>query len=154
MYRNNVRNDIRQLRNQGNIQQYWKYIKKKTNGNPTKNDINFETFVDFFKNINTAQIDDLTYQDMPNNYEANDELDRPITEAEIVEAAKKLKSGKAVGGDYISNEQIKTSMPVLKSTYAKNFNIVFNEGVVPTAWVEGIIKPIYKKRSKKQPRQF
>ena len=147
-YRTKIRKEVRNLRNLGNIQKYWDYIKKDTSSNG-KSDIDFQKFVDFFKNINTTQMDDQYYNTMPNENEHNNELDVPITETEILEAANKLKTRKAVGGDGISNEQIKASVNTLKSTLSKIFNIVFNKGVIPTIWTQGIIKPIYKKKGAK-----
>ena len=147
-YRSKIRKEVRNLRNLGNIQKYWDYIKKDTSSNG-KSDIDFQKFVDFFKNINTTQMEDQYYNTMPNENEHNNELDVPITETEILEAANKLKTRKAVGGDGISNEQIKASVNTLKSTLSKIFNIVFNKGVIPTIWTQGIIKPIYKKKGAK-----
>ena len=148
-YTNNVRSDVRKLHKNGNIQQYWDYIKKSKKGRNTKCDIDFKTFVDFFKTINTEHIEGNIDQENHNENETNTELDKPITADEILEAAKKLKLRKAVGGDDISNEQIKASVDVLKNTLCKIFNIVFTTGVIPTMWTEGIIKPIYKKKGSK-----
>ena len=148
-HRNQIRKEVRNLRNHGNIKTYWEYIKKKKRSSKNNENIDFQSFVDFFKNINTTEINDQNIQYPQMVHEVNEELDRLITEEDIIAGAKKLKSGKAVGGDDISNEQIKASIHILKTILAKIFNIVFNEGIIPTAWTEGIIKPIYKNKGER-----
>jgi hypothetical protein len=56
-----------------------------------------------------------------------------------------LKNDKARGLDQIVNEQTKCSYNLMKDTYIKLFNLVFEKGVIPEMWTIGIINPIYKK---------
>jgi len=78
------------------------------------------------------------------NIDADYELNNPITEDEIKKAIKALKNGKARGIDNIVNQHIKYSYPLMKDTFIKLFNIVFDTGIIPESWTIGIINPIYK----------
>ena len=49
----------------------------------------------------------------------------------------------------IANEYIKASIDIFLDTYKRIFNIIFNEGIIPKSWTEGIIKPIYKNKGDK-----
>ena len=71
-------------------------------------------------------------------------LDAPITQQEIFNACKNLKTKKSPGVDYITNEMIKASLPILNSLFEKMFNIVLQSGVYPDIWKTGINVPIFK----------
>ena len=72
------------------------------------------------------------------------ELDFKISHEEILKAANKLKHGKAVGIDGISNEILKASCPFLIDWYHKLFNYILISGAYPTQWSKGMISSIYK----------
>ena len=63
---------------------------------------------------------------------------------EINNAINYLKHHKAPGVDQILNEFLTTSATEIGSLYVKIFNLVLNTGIVPDAWIKGIIIPIYK----------
>ena len=57
-----------------------------------------------------------------------------------------MKNGKAAGDDKIPNEYIKSTKDIFLPVYEKLFNIVFDLGILPDAWLEGTIRPIYKNK--------
>ena len=59
---------------------------------------------------------------------------------------KNLKNGKCPGEDQILNEYIKSTKNIFLPIYEKLFNLVFDSGIIPSAWLEGIIRPIYKNK--------
>ena len=144
-YRETIRSEVRNLRNQSNSQKYWDFIKKKTDAPLANSGINFADFVDFFKDVNATQYD-MPRETQTANINVNEELDKEISEKEIREAVRKLKNRKAVGVDMIANEYIKATIDIFISIYKRIFNLIFNEGIIPRTWTEGIIKPIYKKK--------
>ena len=75
-----------------------------------------------------------------------EDLNRPVTEAELEKALKSLKNNKATGPDKIMNEEIKGTFREMKDVYLKLFNLIFDSGCYPVAWAEGLIIPIYKKK--------
>ena len=76
-------------------------------------------------------------------------LNSSITGQEISSAMKGLKSGKTAGFDEILNEYIKATETMLMPLYIKLFNLIFDTGLLPVAWLEGKICPIYKNKGDK-----
>ena len=149
-HRENVREEVRNLRYQNNTQKYWNYIKKQEKNYDNEEKIDFDKFVDFFRNINSAEnYTAANIEKEQEGNEVNEELDKEISEREITEAVSNLKNNKAVGEDKISNEYIKASIDTLKPVYKKIFNIVYSTGIIPTNWTLGVIKPIYKNKGSK-----
>ena len=138
---------LRNLKNK-NPKDYWKIINsidtKKTDSN-----IELDTLYTFFKDIN-KQLDsdnDSCDNDIHISIEDNDEvLNSPITDSEILKCIKSLKNNKACANDEIINEYIKSTSHIMLPLYTSFFNLIFETGTLPESWLEGIIKPIYKKK--------
>lgn len=135
--------------------QYWNILNAKSK--QSKTTASLEDFYDFFKTLNeNVENEEPVEEDI--NYEnvtTNEDINRPITEEEILIAVKGLKNNKAPGSDEIINEQIKHSIHSMIKIYTKLFNIVFDKGIVPHSWTVGLIKPIYKnKGSPKEPGNY
>ena len=115
-----------------------------------KNDLNAET------SSHSHTANDLSTPDALSNNEGNvlqtellNELNKPITMDELSKALKNLKNNKATGPDGIKNEEIKATFELMKNFYLKLFNLIFDSGVFPSSWAEGLIVPIYKKKGSK-----
>lgn len=74
-----------------------------------------------------------------------DVLDHPITEAEVMNAIKALKSNKAPGPDRLIGEFYKQSSPTCAYFLTKYFNKIFDYGSFPSTWCESLIQPLHKK---------
>ena len=61
-------------------------------------------------------------------------MDEPISEQEILSAAKKLKNNKSAYSDRIKNEMLKYSAKILLKLYQKLFNLVLETGHFPDQW--------------------
>ena len=61
---------------------------------------------------------------------------------------KNVKSGKAAYVEDISNDAIKTGLPVLEKSLLHLYNTVTFPQTFPDSWNEGIITPIHKKGNK------
>ena len=138
---------LRKMKNK-NPKDYWKILNSLDN-KPENADIKLEDLYSFFKNLNYD----------PNNGTENTEdiqllfnevgdgcLNSSITESEILKCIKSLKNNKACSNDNILNEYIKSSAEIMMPVYVSFFNLVFNTGILPDSWLEGIIKPIYKRK--------
>jgi hypothetical protein len=68
---------------------------------------------------------------------------------EIRNVIVKLKNGKAVSFDRISNEMIKYSVDHMLPVLAKLFNMIYRSSLVPDAWKVGYITPLYKGKGDK-----
>ena len=76
----------------------------------------------------------------------NEILNSEILEQEILQCVLSLKNGKAAGDDKIINEYIKTTVHIFMPIYLKLFNKVLNSGCIPDAWLQGIIKHVFKNK--------
>ena len=100
-------------------------------------------------NLGPAQHDTLQNLDMLENQENQmNILDDPITENNILIAAKKLKNKKSAYSDKIKNEMIKSSAQILLCGYHKLFNPILQLGSFPDQWCEGLITPTFKSGEK------
>ena len=75
------------------------------------------------------------------------ELDETINEQEIVNAIKKLNSGKSGGPDRLLNEFFIYGIDILPKYLSKLFNVIYDSGHFPSCWTDGHIVPIHKKGS-------
>ncbi len=78
-------------------------------------------------------------------YNANTNLNKPISLEEIKKVVSKAKNGKAVGMDNIPNEILKCQ-PITGALHAL-FQLCFDSDRVPTIWTKSIISPIPKNRT-------
>ena len=123
---------------------YWKYLKSLQHN--TKNtQPPLDKLYEYFKNINQSEE---VQDDVPNINLGNSDnvLNAKITIAEISKCIKTLKNGKAPADDHILNEYIKSTKEQFLPVYEKLFNVIFDTGIIPSAWLEGIIRPIYKNK--------
>ena len=79
----------------------------------------------------------------------NSHINLPITKDEIFKCVRKLKNEKASGEDEIINEYIKSTVNQFINVYEKLFNVIFDNGIMPSSWLIGMIKPIYKNKGDK-----
>ena len=128
---------------------YWSLINKSTEKQKSVvNKVALETFYDHFKNLSNENNEpDAFIFDIENvDINDNNELNRPFSEADILQAIKSLKNNKSCGTDLILNEFLKCASGKMLNVFCKLFNIVFESGIVPNSWTEGIICPIYKNK--------
>ena len=75
----------------------------------------------------------------------NDILDKGISNIEIIKASKRLKNGKAVGGDAICNEMIKCFVHTgFIDIIRAIFNAIYSKSYFLKLWKVGYIIPIFK----------
>ena len=118
------------------------------NRKPHNSDIELDSLFDYFKDITSTEHDDVDDSEeelgVPNFN--SDLLYIEVTEDEIMNCVKKLKSGKCLGTDKIINEYIKISCPLLLPIYVNLFNMILDTGNLPESWLIGAIKPLYKNK--------
>ena len=81
-----------------------------------------------------------------NNTRSVLDLDREISEEEILQAVKSLKNNKACGDDRVINEYICSIIGLFLPVYKCLFNYVLETGNIPQDWTLGNINPIYKSK--------
>ena len=140
-----------QVKTQENLQklhsnkpkEFWKILNslEKKSDNP---DLDLNEFYEYFRNINSAENIEDDHEVDIDLHDNNDILNSQITDQEIMNCIKNLKNNKAFGNDIILNEYIKTTANQLLPIYTNLFNLIFETGIIPEIWLEGIIRPIYK----------
>ena len=102
-------------------------------------------FFDYFQtnnmDINEPSTDSLNI----NMHDDDNLLNAPITSQEVLKCVKILKNNKACGNDRILNEYIKSTLDQMMPIYVQLFNLILDSGEYPSIWLEGIIRPIYKR---------
>ena len=78
--------------------------------------------------------------------EINNHINLTIPKDEIFKCVRKLKNKKASGEDEIINEYIKSTVNQFINGFEKLFNVIFDNGIMPSSWLIGMIKPIYKNK--------
>ena len=73
------------------------------------------------------------------------DLDKPITEAEILKAINSLKRGKSPGFDGVLNDFFLDAKEFIISYLAKIYNKIYDSGIYPESLCKGLIVPIHKK---------
>ena len=144
--------------NRNDSSKFWKLIKKVRRSRPSTVDIALNKWEQHFRKVyrssegegeveqeNTAKAPVEQSREREENVNIVEELDREITEDEVINAVKKLKSGKASGVDEIPPEFLKAGSEKLIKYLTKLFNVMFNQGFFPRSWSQAIIVPIYKK---------
>ena len=101
------------------------------------------TFADFFHcTYNTTKIDSCSNNITTTDNEMNLEM---ITDKEILNAIKRIKTNQSPGYDNIHPSFIKNCLHYLISPLKILFNQSIIQGKVPSIWKVGLIIPIYKK---------
>lgn len=112
-----------------------------------------DTLCQHFSQLLNPITDPCTFHFAQTSFES-EELDAPITVAEINAAYKSLKDGKAPGSDGIPTEFYKYGTPELTKMLEALFNNVLEHGVVPQQFKEALIFPVFKKGCRSQPSNY
>ena len=111
----------------------------------------------FFKDLNTNNFgpDEYVIDSDVESDELNDILNSVITAQEVRKAIQNVKKNKSPGDDLILNEYISSSLDTMTDVYVHIFNLVFDSGILPEAWLIGNVIPIFKnKGSKNDPKNY
>jgi hypothetical protein len=130
--------------------EFWKLFARKRKNQCT---IATEDFFQYFSGLqaNMSSVSDDVAEQFcaSNDFDVDscnfEELDRPITVAEIESAIRSLKRNKVCAGDQLLNEYFIESCDILSSHLADVFNTILNCGFFPDQWSEGIVVPLLKK---------
>jgi hypothetical protein len=129
---------------------FWSILNK---GSKLREEVPVDTddFFRHFRDLNRANIDEDAETNVLESGSVgyNTELNAPITSGEISNCIKKLKNNKAHGTDMVLNEYLKNTDDKMLPIYNLMFNLVLNTGHIPTSWLTGIIRPLYKKKGDK-----
>ena len=137
-----------------NSKEFWKLVRelRSKKGKNLSDNIDPEIWYDWFKKLNNINytLSDDTYRPMirnPRDFvpQSVKMLDKPIDVDEIKKAALKLRNGKSVGMDLISNEMIKCCVDShFVRPIRELFNFILVESKVPTCRKQSLITPIFK----------
>ena len=115
--------------------------------------VSFRTLLE--KEVNNDYItDSTTDDDDDNDDDENHTLNRPVSEAEVLLALRKIKLRKAPGPDGVIGEIIRYSGNQVVHFFVKFFNILFDKGIFPDGWTESIVIPLFKKGDMNNPSNY
>ena len=116
--------------------EYWSLLNKSTqHSSNTEVNVPLSAFYDHFKKLGESMTDisddtfDTSLFDTESN---NDYLNCSFTVDELSNVIKTLKNNKACGVDFIRNEMLKNCNDDLLKILCRLFNVVLENGVVPT----------------------
>ena len=137
--------------------QFWKEVKSLNSKQNVQPAISKEAWANHFKAVlgHTGNTNNhtLVANDEPTPFSV-EELDKPITQSEIIEAIHNLKGNKAAGMDGITSEMLKLSLPMCLPFLISLFNHILDSGNYPKMWTNAIIVPIHKSGDKEIPNNY
>ena len=83
-----------------------------------------------------------------------DIFDAPISEEEVTNNIKRIRSGKSGGPDGILIEMLKTTILMICPILTKLFNKIMDQGEFPESWGKSILCPILKKGNVNDPNNY
>ncbi len=157
---------MNEIINTTNPNKFWSSLKRMSTeqSNPQNTSIPVDKLYNHFENLHQkTQI--MSYFDEQRNIAQNvneqdlsklsiNELDKPITESEISNAIRLLKTKKAPGFDRVRNEMLKNGINSLMSSLVKLFNFIIQKRTFPKNWSIGMITPIFKSGNKSDPSNY
>jgi len=149
-----------------NPKEFWSIVKQ-LKGAKKSDTLDPDIFFDHFKKLNSNRslpsdhIDKLFENQVQNKLSdfklrqnAVPALDSAIEIDELHSTIRKLPNRKAVGLDGVMNEMIKTATQELSGPLLFLFNRILSESVFPAIWAQGMIVPIHKSGSLKDPNNY
>ena len=146
-----------------NARLYWKLLRESSSAKSSSN-IKPDTFAAYFQAINNPdssfyQADDDVIDFNERYLESEtqimfEELDIDITERELSDALKELKTNSSGGPDLLLNEFFIHGKDVLSPYLLKLFNTCLLNGYFPSIWSEGYIVPIPKSGDLNDPSNY
>ena len=169
VYQNKIRDELNVLELQNSCE-YWKYWNKLKSNNKMKsaNLITLDCFEKYFSELQAPPAEfrskfDMQFLKYAEEYIKNHDrhpqcnmyiTDQPIMLHEVETELKHLKLGKAPGMDGISNEFYRYFSDYLLHPLTTLYNYIWESGVYPDKWSEGIIQPLHKKGSIDEPDNY
>ena len=140
-----------------NPRSYWKIIKQNCNGkSPLKDHISPDDWVRYFQNLLNMDVDienEHLLQNITQDHDCND-LDRPISNAEILSSIKSINSNRSPGPDGICIEMFKSMQNDILPFLNALFNQIYDSGVLPEDWCKNIICPLHKSGLQTNPENY
>lgn len=141
-YKIKEKQDLKNL-SKSHPKKFWKKVKNQYVKPPNSAiDLTIDSLFDHFKNLYNHNLG----TDINENYEmTNDnDLDQSITLEEIENAVFSQKNNKSSGYDSLIAEVYKHSFHIISPFMHVLFNKIFETGIYPDSWGQGIIVPIFK----------
>ena len=150
-YKNDLMEQMKQSKNDS--KKFWKLLDKmeqKEDDTIFKKGISDNRWVSHFRSI----FHNPGGQPLPKNTRISGELDREITDAEMLSAAYILRNGKAPGFDAVSNEMLQCLIEVRPEILKSVFNSILKSPCLIKNWSMSMINPIYKSGPKMDPDNY
>ena len=144
-FNENVLNNL--MQSVSDQQAFWQNMCKILNKYQPHNRISEQEWYNHFQKVLEQDNSDEDSDDNFKNCESDVYYDRPITQ-EVLLAIQRSKNGKAAGPDRIIGELLKHAGHLAVNFLVKFFNVLFDHGIYPDSWTEGIIVHLFKRVTK------
>ena len=145
------------IQEKNNGEKFWGTIKALRKTYSTPPDIDIEVWEDHFENVfkenKLVKRSDLATQ-TKRKYIYEEDLDKRISQDEVRESIRALKSGKAGGLDEVCGEFLKNAEEIAVPFMTKLFNNLYDKSYFPIDWCKAVIVPILKKGSATNPDNY
>jgi exonuclease III len=155
MYKNSIQEQLLQSSKDSTL--FWSLIKRTKAKKTQQPKIDLNVWKNHFERIlgqHEASEFDQTNEELLEDLTLDPDLDSKITELEVRQAIRRLKSGKAPGLDDISGDFLKSAENIVTPFLTKLFNHLYDRGVFPSQWCKSIIIPLLKKGDPKNPENY
>ena len=90
-----------------------------------------------------------------NNLEYHNKIfEQPLSKSEILRAINSFKNNKSTSFDLVSNEMLKSSLPILLDPIYVLFTTMVENSLYASAWKLDILSPVHKKGLKDDPNNY
>ena len=116
-----------------NPKAFWNFLK--TGCTQPSNDIKLEDWFEHFLNLLKPHLENEAWDEyvaLDDTFIENEDLDKPITETEVLYAIQNLKTGKSPRIDGISSQFLKAFAEYIAPFLTKLFHFYFEHGFFPT----------------------
>lgn len=135
-----------------NQKQFWENMRKVScKKKIVNNNISVDAWFQHFKNLFDKGIQN---DDEMDGGDTDCYFNRPISKEEILLAFRKIKTRKAAGPDGIIGELLKNAGECVVDFFVLFFNALFQRGMFPERWTEGIVLPLFKKGDVNNPNNY
>ena len=139
-----------------NPREYWRKIKQNCNKKSSQNHITADNWLTYFRNLlnmNVETANDDLLQNITQEHDSHD-LERPISDDEIISSVKSMHANRSPGPDGICIEMLKYTLNEITPFLNILFNEIYDKGELPANWCENIICPIHKSGPQTDPANF